>query len=255
VIAELVREHPEDKRRRPKVRLGMVGETPCCWLTSQGWNAVGRPSGREVVPTSDSIDHALLPSRIAQWLRERTDAQQIIGVDVQLAGRHSCKVLSDEIVARAWAHLQRRVGDSDGAVGSLVGGQIPDGVLTERWTGDEATQRYAWAWGMRMEEVTASDLAETLTVIEVELSRKGVEPLRSKVDRWGAVLEQLGAARAVVWFVERRAIADRLRDLGVGDPKRRPGQYLVASSTLGMGGEDLGDVGATWWPQYLESGQ
>ena len=54
------------------------------------------------------------------------------------------------------------------------------------------------AWGVSEGAVTAADLAETLTVVEIELSRKGVEPLRSKVDRWGAVLEQLGACRAVV---------------------------------------------------------
>lgn len=255
VLAELIREHPDDKRRRPKVRLGMVGETPCCWLTSQGWNAAGRPSGREVVPTSDSIDHALMPSKIAAWLRQRSDAQASIGAEILLAGRSTCKGLSDEIVARAWAHLQRRVGDSGGAVGSLVGGQLADGVLVERWTGERATANYAQAWGIPEGDVSAEDLAETLTVVEVELSRKGVEPLRSKVDRWGAVLEQLGACRAVVWIVDRRAIADRLRDLGVGDQRRRPGQFLVSSAVLGLGGENLGECGATWWPLYLHPGQ
>jgi hypothetical protein len=255
VLAKLLHEHPDDKRRRPKVRLGMVGETPCCWLTSQGWNAAGRPSGREVVPTSDSIDHALMPTKIANWLGQRSDAQETIGAEILLAGRSTCKGLSDEIVARAWAHIQRRVGDSGGAVGSLVGGQLADGVLIERWTGERAAANFAQAWGVSESEVTPEDLAETLTVVEIELSRKGVEPLRSKVDRWGAVVEQLGAVRAVVWVVDKRAIADRLLDLGVGDQRRRPGQFLVSSALMGLGGEDLGPLGATWWPLYLHQAQ
>jgi hypothetical protein len=78
------------------------------------------------------------------------------------------------------------------------------------------------------------------------LDVKASDPLRSKVDRNQAACEQLHAARAVLWVVNTRAAADRLRDLGVDDP-RRPSQILVPARDVGISGEDLGPVRRPWW--------
>lgn len=255
VITMLLLDDETDKRRRPRMKLGVVGGEPCCWLTSQGWNAVGRPSKAECIPTSDSIEHATMPIRLASWLKSHGALLDSRGVEVSVAGPSAGKALSEEIVARAWAFLQKRVGDPGGSVGSLVGGQFCDALLIERWRGERAVEMYAGAWGLAPSLVTQPDLAETLVAVENELSLKSNVPLRNKVDRWESVIEQLGAVRGVVWIVGSRKVADRLRDLGVDDPRRRPGQLLVAANRLGFPGEDLGFTNVAWWPLSLVAEQ
>jgi hypothetical protein len=78
------------------------------------------------------------------------------------------------------------------------------------------------------------------------MSAKASDPLRAKVDRCQAACERLHAARAVLWVVRTRSVADRLRDLGVDDP-RRPSQILVPARDVGFSGEDVGPVRRPWW--------
>jgi hypothetical protein len=251
VVASLVdEESSNDKRRKCRARLGIISGTAVVWLTSTGWQAVGRPSGREVNPSSDSVAHAAAPSQLASWLAERSETLAAYGITARVTYGSSVRRFSDEIVARAWARL-RSYPDPEGAVGSLTGGLLPDGLLIESWRGPNAAETYRAAWGLH-DEAHEDDLAETTTLIEVEDSRKSSEPLRSKVDRLTAVTDTLQAARAVVWIVRTREVADRLRDLGVDDPSRRPNHLLVDARVVGLGGEDIGSIRKTWWPIALD---
>lgn len=72
------------------------------------------------------------------------------------------------------------------------------------------------------------------------------EPLRHRIGKWDASIGTLRAARAVLWVVRTRAVADRLAALGVGDPTRRLGQLLVPAAALDLGGDAL-DVTYPWW--------
>jgi len=251
VVAALVDpDASTDKRRKQRARLGIVGDVPTVWLTATGWQATGRSSGREVVPTADTITHAMAPARLAAWLATRNLAAY--GVSVRATWGPSCRRWSEEVSARAWARL-RTAADGSGTVGALTGGLIPDALLVEGWSGPQAAAFYQQAWGVAPE--SQDDLTEVVVAVEVEDSRKAADPLRSKVDRWDAALGDLAAARAVLWVVRTREVADRLRGLGVDDPQRRPWQVLVPGPAVGLGGEDIGPVQRTWWPQLVPAQQ
>jgi hypothetical protein len=246
VVARLVDPNASnDKRRKTRARLGVVAEAPVVWLTATGWQATGRSSGREQVPTADSVSHATTPGRVADWLTAQAPAWEDRGVFVRITWGASCRRWSEEVVARAWGRL-RSLGDTEGAVGSLTGGLVPDALLVERWTGQGALELHAGAWGQSVTAVQPEDLAETTVAVEVEDTRKSAEPLRYKVSRWHEATETLGAARAVVWLVRTREVADRLRDLGV-DTEHRPTQLLVPATVFGLDGEALGPVQRPWW--------
>lgn len=244
VVASLVAEDATDKRRKQRARLGFVGGAPVVWLTATGWQATGRASGREVVPSADSVEHATAPAAIGRWLRQRSATLAAHGVSVRSTQGAACRRWSTEVTARAWAAL-RTSGDSDGALGSLTGGLIPDGLVVESFPlGQAGAALHARLRGGG--PVDDDDLAETTYTLEVEQSQKAETPLRSKVDRCQAACERLHSARAVLWVVRTRAVADRLRDLGVDDP-RRPSQILVPARDVGLSGEDLGPVQRPWW--------
>lgn len=244
VVAYLAAEDPADKRRRPKIRLGFIADAPVAWLTSQGWAATGRPSGREVAPSADSIAHAAAPAHLARWLTQRSRTLAAEGVTVRCTYGGSCRRWSAEVAARAWAAL-RTTGDGNGAVGSCTGGNvIPDGLVTVGLpSGPTGEALYARLIGGSADP---DDLAETTYALEVESSAKAQSPLRQKVEALEAVCEQLHAARAVLWVVKSRDVARRLRDLGVDDV-RRPSQILVPARDVGLDGEDLGTVRRPWW--------
>lgn len=240
-LARLLDEAGEDKRKRPRLRVGFVAESPVVWLTATGWQAVGRPSGREVVPDRMSVQEATTPLLLRSWLRSRDLAP--FGVSVQVVTGKPCRDFSAEVVARAWSRL-RVSSDSDGSLGSLTGGLLPDALLLERWSGPSAERLYGQAWA---EEGDRDDLAETTVLLEVETTDKR-ERLRGKVDRLSAVVEDLGLARAVVWVVGSREVRDRLSVLGVGDTLRRPGHYLVPAVSVGLPGDSFPVEGRSWWP-------
>ena len=71
-------------------------------------------------------------------------------------------------------------------------------------------------------------------------------PLRSKVDAWSAAVENLKVASIVLWIVEPAA-CKVLASLGVGDLVRRPGQILISSGAVGLGGDFFEVPGPRWW--------
>lgn len=244
VVAHLVAEDPSDKRRKQRARLGFVGGAAVVWLTSTGWQATGRASGREVVPSADSIAHATAPAAIGRWIQQRAGTLAGHGISVRTTQGAACRRWSVEVTARAWAAL-RTTGDGDGAIGSLTGGLVPDGLVVESFPlGQAGAALHARLRGG--DPVDDDDLAETTYTLEVESTAKASDPLRAKVERNQAACERLHAARAVLWVVHSRAVADRLRDLGVDDP-RRPSQILVPARDVGLPGQDLGPVRRPWW--------
>jgi hypothetical protein len=177
-------------------------------------------------------------------VQQRAGTLAARGVSVSVTYGAACRRWSTEVTAKAWAAL-RTQGDSGGAVGSLTGGLIPDGLVLERLPqGRAGAQLHAALWGDV--PVDDDDLAEAIYALEVEDTRKASEPLRSKVDQLTVACEQLHAARAVLWVVRTREVATRLRDLGVDDP-RRPSQILVPARDVGLGGEDVGAVRRPWY--------
>lgn len=252
VVASLVDDQlAGDRRRKQRARLGIVGGVPVVWLTSTGWQAVGRSSGREVVPTADTIGHALAPRLLDEWLSARTAHLGSEHISVRVLTGAACRRWSEEVKARAWALISSHAGaiDSDGAVGTLTGGYIPDALVIERWMGPHAEEWHTSAWPGS--KPSPDDLAETAVAVEVEDTRKSGEALRSKVERADALINRLHLCRSVLWLVRSRDVRDRLADLGVGTENRRPGQLLVAASALGLPGENLSPVGTPWWPLRL----
>lgn len=242
-IAAALTTDPEDRRRKPRARLGVVDGTPLLWLTTTGWQSAGRTSRRERSPSAESAIHAAAPTELSGWL-----AQQLApwpGLRVSVSTGEPCRAWSERVKALAWSRVQG-AGDANGAYGVLTGGLLPDALLVERW---HSAADYRSAWGH--DPATAEDAAEQTCALEVELARKG-EPLRWKVERWQAALD-LGAAHAVVWVVRSRTIADDLRALGVGADGSR--QLLVPGAEVGLGGDAMPDLPTTWWPLRIGEGQ
>lgn len=244
VIAAAVTTSGTDKRIKARARLGIVAGEPFVWLTTTGWQASGKASGRERPPSAETAEHASAPQHVGTWLAERLAPYP--GLTVTVATGDPCREFSERVKALAWSRIQG-TGDANGEAGPLTGGLVPDALLVERFP-DAVT--YAGAWGQ--EPSTAEDLAEQTTALEVEDSRKSDGPLRWKVERWRTALH-LGAAHAVVWVVRSVEVAERLQALGVGKPSER--QLLVPGHAVGLGGDPLDGIEQHWWPLRLGAAQ
>jgi len=197
-----------------------------------------------VLPSAGSIAHATAPVALTRWLQARSGTLASQGISIRCTYGASCRRWSGEVTARAWAALRTK-GDADGAIGSCTGGVIPDALLYEALP-QGVTGRELHARLRGPDDPDDDDLAESTYAVEFEDTRKAEEGLRSKVLRLEAVSDQLHAARAVLWVVRTREVADRLRDLGV-DGDRRPTQVLVPARAVGLDGEDLGPIRRPWW--------
>jgi hypothetical protein len=238
-------EQHTDKRRKVRARLGEVDGEPIVWLTASGHQAAGKTRGVEIRPTSDSLHHALAPSKLAAWLEGLSPSLSPRGIELSVTWGPACQTFSRSCEALAWARLKTHA-DPSGALGLLTGGLIPDALLIERRTIDAAgAAEFQVAWGDPPRNL--DELAETTIAVEVQnATRQAGDPLRSKVDAWSAVLNNFSLATKVLWIVEPAA-HKVLVSLGVGDPSRREGQILVAASELGLNDKHFNAFGPRWW--------
>ena len=238
-------ERHKDKRRKVRARLGEVDGVAVIWLTASGHQAAGKSRGFEVRPTSDSLSHALGPSRLAKWLEPLNPTLNPYGIEVSVTWGPSCQAFSRRTEALAWARLKTQA-DQTGDVGMLTGGLIPDALIIERRPVSEyGVQLFQSAW--KQNPADRDEVAETVVAVEVQnATRQASDPLRSKVDAWSTAVENLKVASRVLWIVEPAA-CKVLTSLGVGDPGRRPGQLLVSSGAVGLGGETFDVPGQRWW--------
>ena len=235
----------KDKRRKVRARLGEVDGVPVIWLTASGHQASGKSRGFEIRPTSDSLSHALAPSRLAKWLEPIAPTLQPFGIELSVTWGPSCQAFSRRTESLAWARLKTNA-DQTGVIGLLTGGLIPDALLIERRpVSDFGAQMFESAW--QQKPIDRDEVAETVIAIEVQnATRQASDPLRSKVDSWSAAIENLHVASRVIWIVEPD-VCKVLSSLGVGDTARRPGQIMVSSGAVGLGGENFEVVGPRWW--------
>ena len=231
---------PGDRRRKPRARLGIVAGQPHLWLTTTGWQAAGRSSGRERPPSAESAAHATAPADLGAWLAKRLAPWPSLRVTVVTGA--PVKAFSDQVTALAWGRIQG-AGDTTGRFGALTSPLRLDALLVERWANAAA---YESAWGHPPD--APEDLAEQTLCLEVERARKAAAPLRYKVERHTAALA-LGAAYGVVWVVTAREVARDLTALGVGAPGSR--QLLVPATAVGLDGDPMPDIPAAWWPLRL----
>ena len=236
-----------DKRKKVRAKLGTVDGEAIVYLTSSGVQAAGRSvRGFSVHPTSQSLAHAMAPSRLASWIEGCNPRLRSEGVELQLSWGPSCRAFSDRVVSLAWARL-KTVADSSGSIGLLTGGLFPDAILTEYRTVDDlGAAHFTKSWGEPPKGL--DDLAETTIAIEYQVATRtnGGDPLRYKCDAWSAAINVLNAAHKVIWIVEPKA-AKILSSLGVGDIYRRPGHVMVPAFEVGFGGDHFEVSGQKWW--------
>jgi hypothetical protein len=232
----------KDKRVRPRAKLGIVAGEPMVWLTTTGWQAAGKPSGRERPPSAESAIHAAAPGYIDAWLQKVTGPWP--GLDVRVVTGEPCRSFSEQVKSLAWSRIQ--LGDTTGEFGPLSNGLLPDALIVERYPN---AQTYEGAWGRPPD--SPDDVAEQVLALEIEDTRKASNPLLWKVNRWDTTCTRLGAAVRVVWVVRTAEIRDRLVDLGVGT-ERRPAQLLVAGARIDLPKSQLvAAAGTDWWPVGL----
>jgi len=237
-------EQHKDKRRKVRARLGEVEGEAICWLTASGHQASGKSRGVEIRPTSDSLKHALAPSKLAAWLEPLEPVLAERGASLFVTWGPSCYAFSRTCESLAWARLKTHA-DPSGALGLLTGSLIPDALIVERWAIDErGSQLFQKAWGVAPR--SQNQLAENVCAVEVQnATRQAGDPLLSKVNAWEMALT-LGVADCVLWIVEPAA-CKVLSALGVGDPQRRPGQLLIPSGAVGLGGQTFNVASPEWW--------
>lgn len=238
-------EQHTDKRRKVRARLGEVDGVPVVWLTASGHQASGKSRGFEIRPTSDSLGHALGPSRLAKWIEPLAPSLAPYGIELSITWGPSCQALSRRTEALAWARLKTQA-DQSGNIGVLTGGLIPDALFIERRPVNElGSQMFEEAWKRKPYDL--DEVAETVVAVEVQnATRQASDPLRSKVDAWSAAVENLKVVSQVLWIVEPAA-CKVLSSLGIGDETRRPGQLLVSSGAVGLGGDTFKTSGRPWW--------
>ncbi|TSA48894.1 MAG: hypothetical protein D4R50_00065 [Actinomycetales bacterium] len=234
-----------DKRRKARVKLGTIDSEAVAYLTPSGVQASGRSvRSLSVHPSSQSLRHALAPSRFADWVKPLEETLAADGVQLQVSWGPSCRAYSERVIAMAWAKL-RISADTSGNLGILTGGQLPDFLVIENRTiDDKGAQHFLESWGVAAKNI--DELAETTIACEIQLSeRTQGGSLRPKVDAYSAAIEILGAAHRVVWIADRK-VAKILISLGVNDEYRRPGQVLISAASIGMGNEDF-ETNSRWW--------
>ena len=244
-------EQHTDKRRKVRARLGEVEGEAICWLTASGHQSSGKSRGVEIRPTSDSLKHALAPSKLAAWLEPLEPALAQKGAALFVTWGPSCYAFSRTCEALAWARLKTHA-DPSGALGLLTGSLIPDALVVERWGIDEqGSEKFEQAWGVSPR--SQNQLAENVCAVEVQnATRQAGDPLLSKVNAWEMALS-LGVADCVLWIVEPAA-CKVLSALGVGDSLRRPNQLLIPSGAVGLGGETFSVSSPEWWVLGLLKG-
>jgi len=237
-------EQHKDKRRKVRARLGEVEGDAICWLTASGHQASGKSRGVEIRPTSDSLKHALAPSKLAAWLEPLEPALAERGAALYVTWGPSCYAFSRTCESLAWAKLKTHA-DPSGTLGLLTGSLIPDALVVERWgIDDKGSELFKKAWGVPPKN--QNQLAENVCAVEVQnATRQAGDPLLSKVNAWEMALS-LGVADCVLWIVEPAA-CKVLSALGVGDPNRRERQFLIPSGAVGLGGETFPTPGPKWW--------
>ena len=236
-----------DKRRKARAKIGTIDDQPVLYLSAAGVKASGRSMrGLSVHPSSQSLRHALAPSRFADWIKpiEMELAKQEVGLHVTWGP--SCRAYSDRVIAMSWAKI-KVAADNSGSLGILTGGQFPDFLVIENRTLDEkGAKHFLDSWGVAARN--DDELAETTIACEIQLSeRTQGGSLRPKVDAYSAAIEVLGAAHRVVWIADRK-VAQILINLGLNDAYRRPGQILISAASVGMGNEDF-ETSSRWWVQ------
>lgn len=159
VVAYLVADDATDRRRKQRAHLGFVGRTAVVWLSTTGWQAAGMSRRAGTPPTAQTLQHAMAPSRLRQWLDQRTASLAAQGIAVRCVHGAACRRWSADLTASAWGAL-RVSADSDGLLGSLTGGLIPDALVIERFpSGDLGHQLHHRLRGPK--SASDGDLAET----------------------------------------------------------------------------------------------
>ena len=257
-IAEACQSGTKDKRTKPRLKLGIDGENrPIVWLTTTGWQSAGHPNRREKPPSSETLRHARIPRMIAGWWAHKTEKYGNSVPELTIRTEPEIiKEFSEEAVSMAWSRIQGPLKDPSGIFGPLTGGVQPDALMIERWQRvKNPAEDYAAVWGENPETVDKDDLAETWVALEAEISEKANQPLRHKVKKWNGCIE-LGLVKAVVWVVDNPKVADNLRNLGVGDKGRAPGQYIVPSVDVNLGGQLFAvPDSCLWWAPRVMNAQ
>lgn len=243
VLADLVAE-PTDKRAKSKALLTVVGGDAYIYLTSTGWASAGR-NAKSRPPDTESAAHARSPRVLGEFIAARSESLAARGIHAHVSSGAAMRRFSEEVKARAWAAL-RATPDAEGSVGLLTGGWIPDALVVSRWPRtDVGRVLYQRCWGFVPSD---DDLAESVASVEVQTARRSSDPLRAKVAAAEASVSVLGAVQSVIWVCQSRAVADRLRELGVDALDGRAGrQLLVPARALGLEGDDIGPVQRPWW--------
>lgn len=260
--------HGTDKRQKPRAVAQKVGGVPVIILSATGWAEVGQPNRRPLKPRAERMRHTLAPRRCAAWLRDTVTERMQTWTKEQGADAGRIAVLASgtdiaswgaEVEAAAWARINTGAAGADvGALTRREAAPKPDLVVIEEWADASTVPRSFWDGAERPSNGQGGIATTPWTMrigVEVETAAKATADLDGKLRRLQACID-LGVLDAVVWVVDDRAVAERLRRFGVG--KAGIFHPMYYASTLATGIDPVGasvppflqDLPQWWAAQY-----
>lgn len=253
VLAAALAPGDSDRRRRPRLRGGLLAGVRVCWLTSAGYAAVQMPNRREAPPSASTARHRLAPTNLERFLRQRVEpvARERGHVLLDVLRGKPLRELVEERKGDAWSAVRHGNLSDQAEASSLLGGVFPDVLIVEDWPLDlSGVRQQVWPTTGARADVAGVFESSFAVACEIELHGKAHPLLLHKRRQHTRAMQIGGWWQATLWIVDSNDVLTRLRRAGVGDLREAPGHYVARASDVGLtGGEelDLDGLAQPWW--------
>jgi hypothetical protein len=245
---------PLDKRRGPRLKAGLVDGRRWCWLSTTGWQIVGKSNRREHRPSAGQMRHRFAGINCRRWLEsELKPVGERVGILTTVLAGGPLRTFIEEQTSVAWGAV--RIGGPRGEEsGRLLHGPLPDLLLIQSFPEEQAELRSRlWPHLVGITSNPGGLFDHELRVaIEIELSEKA--DISGKIQNNQAAAN-LGWFHATLWVTDTPAVATRLlrsmRALSTaGDEIAH--HYFAHTADVGIDPAGPAVVTPTWqWPLYV----
>jgi hypothetical protein len=245
---------PLDKRRGPRLKAGLVDGRRWCWLSTTGWQVIGKANRREHRPSAGQMRHRFASINCRRFIEsELKPVGERVGILTTVLAGGPLRTFIEEQTSVAWGAV--RLGGQRGEdSGRLLHGPIPDLLLIQSFPEEQAELRARlWPHLIGIANNPGGLFEHELRVaIEIELSEKA--DISGKIQN-SQTAAALGWFHATLWVTDTPAVATRLlrsmRALSAaGDEVGH--HYFAHTAEVGIDPAGPAVVTPTWqWPLYI----